>query len=30
MFNLDEFYKTFHQPYDKSTEIDNTFAKICN
>lgn len=30
MFDLDKFYETFHKPYDESTEIDNTFAKICN
>ncbi len=30
MFNFDEFYKTFHKPYELSAEIDNTFAKINN
>lgn len=30
MFNLEEFYSTFHKPYDESTIIDNTFAKISN
>ena len=30
MFNLEEFYSTFHKPYELSTQIDNTFAQIHN
>lgn len=30
MFNLKEFYSSFHKPYELSTEIDNTFAKLYN
>lgn len=30
MFNLEEFYRDFHKPYELSTQIDNTFAAIHN
>lgn len=30
MFDFEEFYKSFHLPYEKSTEIDNLFAEYCN
>lgn len=30
MFNLEEFYSTFHKPYELSTQMDNTFAQIHN
>lgn len=30
MFDLEKFYSSFHKPYERSTEIDNTFAQIYN